>query len=65
MILGYNPSAKDDDLPLVCQVNQIPTTAMRLAEMPKTICMIASRCMANVCMSASGRELCQDVDGAN
>ena len=45
VILGYNPSAKDDDLPLACQVNQIPTTAMRLAEMPKTICMAVSSCM--------------------
>ena len=39
-----NPNGKYDDLPL-CQVYQIPTPAMRLAEMPKTIWMTVSSCM--------------------
>ena len=42
--LRVYPNGKCNDLPL-CQVYQIATTAMRLAEMPKTICMTVSSCM--------------------
>jgi hypothetical protein len=40
--VGYNPRRKHNDLPLECQANQIPKTAIKAEEMPKIICMVTS-----------------------
>jgi hypothetical protein len=42
---GYNPCRKYSDLPLECQANQIPKTAIKAERMPKTICMVTSSFM--------------------
>jgi hypothetical protein len=47
---GYNPCKKYSDLPLECQANQIPKTAIKAEEMPKTICMVTSSFMVGCCM---------------
>jgi hypothetical protein len=44
-IVGYNPCSKRNDLPLECQANQIPKTAIKAEEMPKIICMETSSFM--------------------